>query len=83
MAIKHQLQQSIYHVLKHNRDGSFETQSARRSILFQLAGDLVDGHYKLRNVYGLKQKHIIFLNQHWKEKGISTATIKNRNAHLR
>jgi len=83
MAIRHQLQQSIYHMLKHNRDGSFETQSARRSILFQLANDLVDGNYKLRNVHGLKQKHVIFLNQRWKEKGISTATIKNRNAHLR
>lgn len=83
MAIKHQLQQSIFHVLKHNRDGSFETQIARRNILFQLSGDLVAGRYKLRNVYGLKQKHVIFLNNHWKEKGISIATIKNRNAHLR
>ncbi len=32
---------------------------------------------------GFKHKYIIFLNQFWKEKGISTATIKNRNAHLR
>jgi len=58
MAIKHQLQQSIYHLLKHNRDGSFETQQARKSILFQLAADLVANGYKLRNVQGLKQKHI-------------------------
>lgn len=83
MAIRHQLQQSIYHLLKHNCDGSHETQSARKSILFQVANDLVNGSYKLRNVHGLKQKHVIYLNQQWKNKNLSAATIKNRNAHLR
>lgn len=83
MGIKHQLQQSIYHLLKHNRDGSYETQSARRSILFQAGNDLVLGGYKLRHMHGLKQKHILFLNQLWQKNNISVATIKNRNAHLR
>lgn len=83
MAIRHQLQQSIYHLLKHNRDGSYETQSARKSILFQIATDLVTNGYKLRNVHGLKQKHIHCLNQLWQTKNLSSATLKNRTAHLR
>ncbi len=83
MAIKHQLQQSIYHLLKHNRDGSFETQSARKSILFQAAADLVESGYKLKHMQGLKQKHVRCLNELWQAKQLSNATIKNRNAHLR
>lgn len=83
MAIRHELQQSIYNLLKHNRDGSHETQGARQHILFQIANELVDGNYKLRNIHGFKQKHVRYLNQHWQAKGINVATIKNRNAQLR
>jgi integrase len=83
MAIKHQLQQSIYHLLKHNRDGSFETQSARKSILFQAVADLIASGYKLKHMQGLKQKHVHRLNELWQAKQLSNATIKNRNAHLR
>jgi integrase len=83
MAIRHQLRQSIYNLLKHYHDGSFETQSARKKILFQISNDLVDGNYKLKNVHGLKPKHIEYLNQKWKQENLSTGTVKNRNAHLR
>jgi site-specific recombinase XerD len=83
MAIRHQLKHSINNILKHNRDGSFETQAAREHILLQAANDLVNANYKLRNVHGLKQKHVISLNQSWQTQGISIATIKNRNSHLR
>lgn len=83
MAIKHECQQSIYQLLKHNRDGSFETQQARRLTLFKVASDLRAGGFLLRNIHGLKQKHIRYLNQHWQQAGLTVATIKNRNAHLR
>ena len=83
MAIKHQLQQSIYSIIKHNRDGSFATQAARREILFLASKELVEGGYKLKNVQGLKQKHIYYLNQLWQERKLSNGTMKNRNAHLR
>lgn len=83
MSIKHQLQQSISKILQHNPDGSKETQAARRHILYQMAQELVAGTYKLRHIHGLKRKHVIYLNEQWKQRKISVATIKNRNAHLR
>jgi hypothetical protein len=83
MTAKSQLQRSIHQILKHNQDGSHETKGARRSILFQAAKDLVKGGYKLHHIQGLKQKHILYLNNLWKEKNLTIATIKNRNAHLR
>lgn len=83
MGARHDLQRSVYYLLKHNRDGSFETQHARKSILNQAAAELVAGGYKLRKMQGLKPKHIRFLNQIWQDKKLSNATIKNRNAHLR
>jgi integrase len=83
MSIKHQLQQSIYQILKHNRDGSKETQAARKHILYQMAQALVAGTYKLKHISGLKQKHVVYLNEQWKNRELSIATIKNRNAHLR
>jgi hypothetical protein len=83
MSIKHQLQQSIYPILKHNPNGSQETQAARKHILFQIAQELVKGSYKLRHIRGLKLKHVLYLNEKWKNSQLSHATIKNRNAHLR
>jgi integrase len=83
MSVKHRLQQSIYSILKHNRDGSKETQAARKYILYQAASELALGPYKLKHVHGLKQKHIHYLNEKWKDRKLSVATIKNRNAHLR
>lgn len=70
-------------MLKYNRDGAFATQSARKSILLQAAEDLVAGGFKLSHVQGLKQKHIYYLNDSWKQQSLANAIIKNRNAHLR
>jgi site-specific recombinase XerC len=83
MSVKNHLKQSIYSVLTHNRDGSFETQASRKHILYQMAGELTAGKYKLHHIQGLKQKHVQYLNSVWQSQGLSTATIKNRNAHLR
>lgn len=83
MSIKKELQRCVHGILKHNKDGAFETQHARRKILLKIAADLCTNNYKLRHVQGLKQKHIRFLNELWQSQGLTVATIKNRNAHLR
>lgn len=82
MSIKNQLQQSIYSILKHNRDGSFETQASRKHVLYQAAAELA-AKYGLKSMHGLKQKHVKYLNDLWLQRELNVATIKNRNSHLR
>ena len=83
MSAKEQLQRSIFHLLKHNKHGSYETQGAREKVLMQAAAELTAGHLKLKHIGGLKQKHVIYLNEKWQERNLTPATIKNRNSHLR
>ena len=83
MGIRHDLQRTIYQVLKHNRDGSYATQHDRKHILFKFAEDLVSLGFALRDIRGLKEKHIVAVIKFWQEKNLSSATIKNRTAILR
>jgi site-specific recombinase XerC len=83
MGIRHDLQRSIQQVLNHNRSGSYATQANRKYILRTFAADLVSIGYGLRDIHGLKQKHILAVVKHWQEKGLSNSTIKNRTAALR
>jgi integrase len=83
VSIKNELQRCLHGILKHNPDGAFETRHARRKVLLKVAGDLCSHGYKLRHIQGLKQKHVKFLNELWLSQGLTVATIKNRNAHLR
>ncbi len=83
MSGKTELKRSIYNILNHNQDGSFNTKAGRKQILFQIAEELHAGGYNLRHVTGLKQKHVVYLNKHWREQELNPATIKNRNAKLR
>lgn len=83
MSAKAQLQRSIFHLLKHNKHGSYETQGARKKILMQAASELSASVFKLKHIGGFKKKHVVYLNHLWQERGLSIATIKNRNAHLR
>lgn len=69
-------------VLKHNRDGSFETQITRAEILRAFAKTTGKANKKLV-LKGLKPKHITQAVESWKEQNLSPATIKNRVAHLR
>jgi len=69
-------------VLKHNKDGSFSTQAARRVILRNWAKETGKNFRKLE-LQGLKPKHIQRAVKTWQEKGLSAATIKNRVSHLR
>jgi hypothetical protein len=83
MAKKYRLIQSIYSILKHNLDGPFEIQNARKYCLYQAAEDLLAGGYKLHHIKGIKQKHVMYLTQFWKSRDIGNATLKNRMAHIR
>src|SRR5665213_1562533 len=83
MSARHDLRHSILQLLSHNRSGSYSTQADRRNILLQFANDLVSLGYKLRDIQGLKQKHILAVVKHWQEKSLSNSTIKNRTAGLR
>jgi len=83
MSIKHSFKQSIYYLTRHNKDGSFATQRARVQRLNQIGTDLIQAGFKLRHIRGLKQKHIYFLVNHWKQSGLSPGTIKNRLSDLR
>jgi len=83
MGIRHDLQRSIFKVLKYNRDGSFATQDERKHILFKFAEDLVSLGFGLPNINGLKEKHILAVVKHWRSKKLSNGTLKNRMAVLR
>ncbi len=83
MGIRHDLKHSILEVLKHNRDGSKNTQASRRSRLLMAANQLVNDGYQLRNVHMLKPKHINHLVNSWMEEGKLAGTLKNRMTDLR
>lgn len=83
MSIRNELKYSISYVLKHNRDGSFATQADRKQILNTFASELVDLGYGLRDIRGLKQKHITAIVKHWQQSQLAISTIKNRTAILR
>nr|WP_322348659.1 phage integrase N-terminal domain-containing protein [Pseudomonas aeruginosa] len=68
---------------KHNRDGSFSTQSARRATLSLSARQLRELGYRNLRADRVAQKHLRALVGKWKGDGLSPATIKNRMAHLR
>lgn len=83
MGVRHDLQRSIYQVLKHNRDGSYATQHDRKNILYKFADDLIAQGYGLRDIRGLKEKHILGVIQFWQKKELNISTIKNRTSVLR
>ncbi len=83
MSIKNDLKKSLISFLACHGGGSYSTQADRRYVLLQFANDLVSIGYGLRNIEGLKQKHISAIVKSWQEKGLSNSTIKNRTATLR
>jgi len=83
MSIQHDLKHSINRLFNQGREHSYATQAGRRHILRQFATDLVSAGYGLRDIHGLKQKHILAVVKSWQDKGLSNSTIKNRTAVLR
>ena len=68
---------------RRNRDGSFQTQHDRESILAMVANQLAEGGFKHLRAQGLRTKHIEHLVSRWHAEGISAGTFKNRMSALR
>jgi integrase len=70
-------------ILKHNRDGSFATQTDRRrtfALIDRQLRELGINKLKLKN---LGSRHVEALLNRWQQEGLSAGTIKNRMAHIR
>lgn len=63
--------------------GSYATKHDRHDMLRRFIEDLFNLGYKLPNIQGLKQKHIVAMVEHWKRQDLSNATMKNRLAAIR
>jgi len=66
-----------------NKDGSFGTKTKRLASLISMGKELADFGYRFKNPKSLKPKHVEALVSGWKDRGLSTGTIKNRMSHLR
>lgn len=66
-----------------NRDGSFQTQHDRESILALVANQLAEGGFRHLRAQGMRTKHVEHLVQRWHADGISAGTFKNRMSALR
>jgi len=84
MAKKHTFKGTFINVLKHNRDGSFGTQTSRRKILLQAADTLWTMGYKLDSAKFIRTRHVYKLVEHWKQTSSNEAgTLQNKMAALR
>jgi len=80
---KSQFTRNMYQIAKSNRDGSKSTQAKRIRALEMFAKQLhLCGFRKLTHPRGMKQKHVIALNNYWK-KNVSAHTRANYNSYLR
>jgi site-specific recombinase XerC len=77
------LNHQLMKLCRQNRDGSFSTQATRSRILDLAANQLHELGYRHMQPTSLKPKHVEALIAHWRERGIGTATLKNRLSALR
>jgi site-specific recombinase XerC len=68
---------------RHNRDGSYATQTNRERILALIADQLHTLGFRGMTARSLKPKHVEALVQRWQNEGIAVGTVKNRMAALR
>ena len=73
----------LVHPTKRNRDGSFGTQKNRQRGLTAMAAELKHLGYTLKTACSIKPKHINALVEHWRDTGLTKATIRNRMSWLR
>lgn len=66
-----------------NRDGAFATQKNRQRGLTAMAAQLKQLGYDLNNCRSLKPKHVDALLNHWRDEGLTKATMRNRMSWLR
>lgn len=75
---------SIFELIKKHKDKmSYEHRHGMTGRLKIAAKDLHQLGYVVRNISGLKQKHVSALVGHWQKRGLSVGTIKNRLADFR
>lgn len=68
---------------RRNRDGSQTTQYQRSRSLRAMSHELQTLGYRNLRAESLKPKHVEALVDHWRQAGVSDATLKNRLAHVR
>lgn len=78
-----QLNYELKQLCKHNKDGSYKTQSDRHKLLQKIANDLYQLGYRGMGARSLKQKHVKALVQHYQNQSLSIGTLKNRLSTLR
>jgi len=83
MSANRSLRGAILNTLQHNKDGSFATQSNRKTILLKVCKDLKKIGFDKVTPKNFGAKHCYALRDKWLGEGLSTATIKNRLASLR
>lgn len=83
MSVRSKLKYSIKNILLNDNSGSFASRHDRHYMAIRIAEDLIDLGYKLPSIHNLKQKHIVAVVEHWKEKKLSNATVKNRVSVIR
>lgn len=79
----HDLVHDVIVLTQRNRDGSFTTQANRRSMLTQMAEQLIALGYRQLRARDLKGRHVDKLLTLWHTQGLSHDTIANRLATLR
>lgn len=70
-------------ILKHNRDGSFATQTDRRRTFALIDRQLREQGINKLKLKNLGSRHVEALLNRWQQEGLSAGTIKNRMAHIR
>ncbi len=73
----------LVRLAKRNRDGSFGTQKNRQRGLVAIAGEIRQLGFELKTARSVKPKHIDALVNHWRDSGLSKATMRNRMSWLR
>lgn len=84
MTERHKTEYQIKQILKYNRDGSPDKQSARHQNLMRCVTELRARGYSARwDVHKLGKKEVSRLVHDWREKGLSHRTVANRLADIR
>ena len=77
------LEYQLKQLTHHNRDGSFQTQSSRRSHLAHIARQLNELGFNQMSSQSLRRKHIDALIAKWKSDGLSPGSMKNYMSFIR
>jgi site-specific recombinase XerC len=77
------LNYQLKQLCRHNREGSFGTQTQRERQLTRVANQLHELGFRGMNDHSLKPKHVEALIQHWLKTGVAAGTIKNRMSAIR